>query len=212
MYVYQKKRWGVRGKEREKAGVRNCHGNICWTTCAHPRMIYHQNEPIKHGTMRRNSVPLFPFPRYINPRDDWWNERVKGGFSSAHRLFSRLLLNSLIMSERKSRRTSISSVLWAELFNKVATTLRITDVTRTKNTNTNRLSRKTLQEELKPKCDCTSCLLGFWIFTVESGSGWGLWTTCVHTCSVRIWRWEAVRTHRPHRLHTESSAAPMPGR
>lgn len=29
-------------------------------------------------------------------------------------------------------------------------------------------------------------LLGFWILTVESGSGWGLWTTCVQTCSVRI--------------------------
>lgn len=48
---------------------------------------------------------------------------------SAHRLFSRLLLNSLIISERKRRRTSISSVLGAELFNKVATTLRITDIT-----------------------------------------------------------------------------------
>ena len=36
---------------------------------------------------------------------------MKGGSSSAHRLFSRLLLNSLIMSERKSRRASISSVL-----------------------------------------------------------------------------------------------------
>ncbi len=38
-------------------------------------------------------------------------------------------------------------------------------------------------------------LLGFWILTVESGSGWGLWTTCVHTCSVRIWggrQWEDI--------------------
>lgn len=32
--------------------------------------------------------------------------------------------------------------------------------------------------------------LGFWILTEESGSGWGLWTTCVHTCSVRIWHSE----------------------
>lgn len=47
----------------------------------------------------------------------------------AHRLFSRLLLKSLIMSERKSRRTSISSELGAQFFNNVATTLRITDTT-----------------------------------------------------------------------------------
>lgn len=52
---------------------------------------------------------------------------LKGSLSSPHRLFSRLLLNSLIMSERKSRRTSINSVLGAELFNRVATTLSITD-------------------------------------------------------------------------------------
>lgn len=49
--------------------------------------------------------------------------------SVAHRLFSRLLLNSLIISERKSRRTSIISVLGAEFFNKVATTFKITDMT-----------------------------------------------------------------------------------
>lgn len=51
---------------------------------------------------------------------------LKSGKSSPHRLFSRLLLNSLIMSERKSRRTSISSALGAELFSRVATTLSIT--------------------------------------------------------------------------------------
>lgn len=32
------------------------------------------------------------------------------------------------------------------------------------------------------------CSLGFWIFTVESGSGCGLCTTWVHTCSVKIWK------------------------
>lgn len=32
------------------------------------------------------------------------------------------------------------------------------------------------------------CSLGFWIFTVESGSGCGLCTTWVHTCSVNIWK------------------------
>lgn len=43
-----------------------------------------------------------------------------------HRLFSRLLLKSLIMSERNSRLTSISSALGVEFFSSVATTLRIT--------------------------------------------------------------------------------------
>lgn len=46
---------------------------------------------------------------------------------STCRLLSRLLLKSLIISERKSRRTSISSVPGAELFSKFATTLRITE-------------------------------------------------------------------------------------
>lgn len=53
---------------------------------------------------------------------------IKGRLSSAHLLFSLLLLNSLIMSDRKSRRTSINSVLGAEFFSKVAITLRITNI------------------------------------------------------------------------------------
>lgn len=36
------------------------------------------------------------------------------------------------------------------------------------------------------------CSLGFWIFTVESGSGCGLCTTWVHTCSVKIWKMKNV--------------------
>lgn len=44
----------------------------------------------------------------------------------AHLLFSRLLLKSFIMSDKNKRRTSISSALGVEFFNKVATTLRIT--------------------------------------------------------------------------------------
>ena len=46
--------------------------------------------------------------------------------SSAHRLFSRLLLNSLIMSERNSLLTSMSSALGDEFFSNVATTFNIT--------------------------------------------------------------------------------------
>ena len=38
-------------------------------------------------------------------------------------------------------------------------------------------------------------LLGFWILTVESGSGWGLWTTWVQTCSVRICTERQTETH-----------------
>lgn len=56
----------------------------------------------------------------------WRRGSLKSSKSSPYRLFSRLLLNSLIMSERKSRRTSISSALGAELFSRVATTLSIT--------------------------------------------------------------------------------------
>lgn len=58
-----------------------------------------------------------------------------GSGSPAYRLFSRLLLNSLIMSERKRRRMSISSAPGAEFFNRVAITLRIT-VTASPQTNT----------------------------------------------------------------------------
>ena len=44
----------------------------------------------------------------------------------SHRRFSRLLLKSLIMSERKSLLTSISSALGEEFFRRVATTFKIT--------------------------------------------------------------------------------------
>lgn len=53
--------------------------------------------------------------------DDGGEERMP-----THRLFSRLLLKSLIMSERKRRLASISSALGLEFFNSVATTFRIT--------------------------------------------------------------------------------------
>lgn len=48
---------------------------------------------------------------------------------SAYRLFSLLLLKSLIISDRKRRRTSISSALGVEFFSSVATTFRITEKT-----------------------------------------------------------------------------------
>lgn len=47
-------------------------------------------------------------------------------FGCSYRRFSRLLLKSLIMSERKSLLTSISSALGEEFFSRVATTFRIT--------------------------------------------------------------------------------------
>lgn len=46
--------------------------------------------------------------------------------SFTYLLFSRLLLKSFIISDKNKRRTSISSALGVEFFNKVATTLRIT--------------------------------------------------------------------------------------
>lgn len=45
---------------------------------------------------------------------------------SSYRRFSRLLLKSFIMSERKSLLTSISSALGVEFFRRVATTFKIT--------------------------------------------------------------------------------------
>lgn len=46
--------------------------------------------------------------------------------ASSYRLFSRLLLKSFIMSDRKSLLTSISSALGEEFFSRVATTFKIT--------------------------------------------------------------------------------------
>lgn len=125
--------------------------------------------------------------------------KIKGRLSAAHLLFSLLLLNSLIMSDRKSRRTSINSVLGAEFFSKVAITLRITNI------------RHKIQVKHTGECQFfyllhiskrNRGLLGFWIFTVESGSRWGVWTTCVHTCSVRIWG--GVERRPSHTWHTKN--------
>lgn len=127
--------------------------------------------------------------------------KIRGRLSCAHLLFSLLLLNSLIMSDRKSRRTSINSGLGAEFFSKVAITLRITNI------------RHKIQVNHTGECQFfyplhiskrNRGLLGFWILTVESGSRWGVWTTCVHTCSVRIWgRWrDACHTLGTH-THTQ---------
>lgn len=59
--------------------------------------------------------------------------RYVESFSCTHRLFSRLLLKSFIISERKSLLTSISSALGEEFFSKVATTFRITEDGETRN-------------------------------------------------------------------------------
>lgn len=54
------------------------------------------------------------------------NVNACGGWVNAYRRFSRLLLKSFIMSERKSLLTSMSSALGEEFFSRVATTFKIT--------------------------------------------------------------------------------------
>lgn len=144
---------------------------------------------------------------YINQEDKRRSGWVKDGLSSAHRLFSRLLLNSLIMSERKSRRTSISSVLGAELFNNVATTLRITDMTRTQTQTYTHIFSFTREPSASEgtKFNVTHNRLT-WVLNLDSGVGLRVRFVnylCAHLLCQNLTR-EAVRkewsvTHSVHR-------------
>lgn len=131
----------------------------------------------------------------------WWKEGLNK--IPAHRLFSRLLLKSLIMSERKSRRTSISSALGAEFFNKVATTLRITEIawTETHAYRTRWCSRGT-------KLNSANETLT-WVLNLDSGVG--LRMRFVNYLCARLLRQYlacgAVTRHQSHLVHTETRCA-----
>lgn len=64
----------------------------------------------------------------------------------SYRRFSRLLLKSFIISERKSLLTSISSELGEEFFNRVATTFKITERQKSDN-----VERREERREMKEK-------------------------------------------------------------
>lgn len=109
--------------------TRMCHWNICCerNTARIRGLLSVTGAPIKHNNKgERHSFfrSLFwSVHQAVNCCHGGWGAKGR----EPHRLFSRLLLKSLIMSDRKRRRTSIRSALGVEFFNSVATTFRITE-------------------------------------------------------------------------------------
>lgn len=101
--------------------TRMCHWNICCES--NTGLLSITGVPIKHNNKGERHSFFWSVHQAVNCCHGGKGEKGR----NPHRLFSRLLLKSLIMSDRKRRRTSIRSMLGVEFFNSVATTLRITE-------------------------------------------------------------------------------------
>lgn len=139
---------------------------------------------------------------------------LNDSWSSTHRLFSRLLLKSLIMSERKSLRTSISSVLGAEFFNEVATTLSITDITCTQTQIYTHIVNFTREQSIleRTQLNVTHIRLT-WVLNLDSGVGLRMRLVnylCAHLLCQNLVR-EARKNHISHIPCTEPNGAVMLG-
>lgn len=117
--------------ERRKGNSHRTTAKLVWTQMCHWSICYKRNTgllsvtgvPIKHNNKGECRSFFWSVHQAVNCCHGGKGEKGR----NPHRLFSRLLLKSLIMSDRKRRRTSIRSTLGVEFFNSVATTLRITE-------------------------------------------------------------------------------------